>query len=129
MSGPDPTDRVFIRGLRVQAIIGIHEHERMHKQAVCFDIEASTDARLARGRDHIDSGVTNYARMREIAIVAAAEEFQLVESLAERVAQRILAELGVAFVEVRVTKPDAFQDADGVGVSIRRPPASAAGQG
>ena len=73
--------------------------------------------------------MTNYARIREIAIAAAAEEFQLVESLAECVAQRVLAELGVNFVEVRVTKPDAFPDAEVVGVRIRRQAASAIRQG
>ena len=47
MSAPDPTDRVFIRGLRVQAIIGINEHERMHKQAVTALAAPEMKKRLA----------------------------------------------------------------------------------
>lgn len=113
-------DHAFIRGLVVQAIIGIHPHERVMPQPVRFDILAATDARLTKGNDHIDSGITNYSRMREIAISAAAEQFQLVESLAECIAQRILQELRVAFVEVSVAKPEAFNDAELVGVCIRR---------
>lgn len=120
MSEPTSIDRVYVRGLLVQAIIGIHPYERIEPQAIRFDIEAATDARHTAGHDHIDSGVTNYARMREIAIEASAEAFQLVESLAERVAQRILRELHVAFVEVSVGKPAAFNDAEMVGVHIRR---------
>ncbi len=114
------SDHVFVRGLVVRAVIGIHPHERIQPQPIRFDIEAATDARLTRGHDHIDSGVTNYSRMREIAINAATEQFQLVETLAECIAQRILLELQVAFVEVSVAKPDAFDDAQLVGVRIQR---------
>ena len=123
-------DHVFVRGLRVQAIIGIHAHERVTPQAIVFDIDATTDGSVAAGGDRIEGAPVDYARLCGIARSLAVEgRFQLVESLAEAIARAACVELRAPWVRVRVGKPDAFADADMVGVCIERTPADYAGTG
>ncbi len=121
-------DHVFVRGLRVQAIIGIHPHERETPQLIVFDLDAGTNAGTAAGADHIDAAPLDYAKLRDIAREAAvAGSYQLVESLAEGIARAVCVDLRAPWVRVRVGKPAAFDDADMVGVCIERTPADYAG--
>jgi dihydroneopterin aldolase len=121
-------DHVFVRGLRVHAIIGIHPHERVTPQLIVFDIEAATDGSAAAGDDRIEGAPVDYARLCGIARHLAVEgRFQLVESLAEAIARAACVELRAPWVRVRVGKPDAFADADMVGVCIERTPADYVG--
>lgn len=127
MSSPATTarDHVFVHGLRVLAIIGIHPHERVSPQPIVFDIDAATATDAAAHGDHIAAAGVNYERLREIARRAAIDgEYQLVESLAEHIAREVCTTLGAPWVRVRVGKPDGFGDADLIGVVIERTPAS-----
>lgn len=113
-------DRILISGFTVSAIIGIHAHERITPQDIRFDIELATDARRAAQTDDIGAAL-NYADVCTIVRDTAQRgAFQLVETLAERVAQRLREEMGVQWLKLRVSKPLAIADAELVGVEIER---------
>lgn len=113
-------DVVFIDGLRVEALIGVHEWERTAPQALRFDVELETDTRPAAAsdalRDALDYAAVA-ARLREVALASRCE---LIETLAEACCAMLLREFGVARVRLRLTKPGAVPAADGVGVRIER---------
>jgi len=113
-------DKLFIRDLKVDTIIGFWEWERRVKQTVSIDLEVATDARVAADLDSIDSAL-NYEKLaNRIAETVGAAEFKLVETLAESVARIAVQEFGADWVKVSLAKPGAIPAARDVGVVIER---------
>jgi len=114
------SDKIFLRDLQIKTIIGIYDWEREQKQTVSIDLTMPGDIRRAAGTDHIDDTL-NYKNVAK-RIIAFTEEssFQLVETLAERIAGICTDEFGLPWVEVRLNKPGAIRGAKDVGVQIRR---------
>jgi 7,8-dihydroneopterin aldolase/epimerase/oxygenase len=113
-------DRIFLKDLRVPAIIGIWEWERRIRQTVSLDIEMAADARRAARTDTITDTVHYKAIAQRVIALVEGSEFQLVESLAEAVAHAIVVEHDVAWVRVAVAKPRAIEGAREVGIVIER---------
>lgn len=113
-------DKIFLSALRIECIVGIWEWERRVKQTVVIDIEMETDIRRAAASDHIDDTV-DYKRVSKRLISFVGEsQFQLVETLTERIAQLLVTEFGVAWVKVRLNKQGAIRGARDVGIEIER---------
>ncbi|MGB1238380.1 MAG: dihydroneopterin aldolase [Pseudomonadales bacterium] len=113
-------DIVFIRQLEIQTIIGIFEWERMTKQKVYLDVDMAVDIGSAAQSDHIDNTVSYKSVSDDLLEFVGSSDFQLVETMAEEIAQRIQTKFNVPWVRLRVTKPTAILDAGGVGVLIER---------
>lgn len=113
-------DKIFLRQLEVEAIIGIWDWERQVKQKVSIDLEMAADIRKAAATDAIDDTL-NYKNVakRLIAFVADSE-FQLVETLSERIAEIVVTEFDVPWVKVTVNKPGAIRGSRDVGIIIER---------
>ncbi len=113
-------DRIFLRGLAVDCVIGFIEWERRIKQTVVIDLELPVDCRAAAVRDEVDDTLDYKKVAKRVIAFVEASEFRLVETLAERMAQLILAEFAVEWVRVSVNKPGAIRGSRDVGVSIER---------
>lgn len=113
-------DKIFLRQLEVQAIIGIWDWEREIRQKVSIDLEMATDIRKAAASDSIDDTL-NYKNVakRLIAFVSDSR-FQLVETLSERIAEIVVTEFAVPWVKVTVNKPGAIRGSKDVGIIIER---------
>jgi dihydroneopterin aldolase len=120
MTDPHASDRIFLRGLAVDCIIGFIDWERRVKQTVVIDLEMSIDCRQAAIRDDV-AETLNYKTVAKRLIAFVQESnFNLVETLVERIAHLILAEFGVAWVRVTLSKPGAIRGSRDVGVTIER---------
>ncbi len=114
------TDRVFLRELAVECVIGFLEWERMVKQTVYFDIEVPVDCRKAALTDDV-SQTLDYKRLSKVVIAfVQASEFKLVETLADRTAKLILTEFEIPWVRLTINKRGAIRASRDVGVSIER---------
>lgn len=113
-------DRIFLSELKVDAIIGIWEWERRIRQTVVIDLEMSADIARAAATDEIADTLNYKAVAKRIQDFVAGSDFQLVETLAERIAAIIRDEFAVAWVKVRVNKPGAIRGSREVGVLIER---------
>jgi 7,8-dihydroneopterin aldolase/epimerase/oxygenase len=113
-------DRIFLRGLQVECIIGFIEWERRIKQTVVIDIELPVDCARAAETDDVTNTV-DYKRVakRVIAFVEASD-FKLVESLAHRTAMAVLEEFSLPWLKLSINKPGAIRGSRDVGVSIQR---------
>jgi dihydroneopterin aldolase len=121
MADQNASDTIFLSDLRVDTVIGIWDWERKIRQTISIDLEMATDIARAAKSDSIEDTL-NYKKVaKRIQQFVADSEFQLVETLAEHIAQIILAEFEVPWVRVRVNKPGAIRGARDVGVQIRRP--------
>ena len=113
-------DRVFLRGLTAECVIGFIDWERRVRQTVVIDLEVPVDCRRAAETDDVADTV-DYKKVakRTLAFVEASE-FKLVETLAHRLAMLILEEFGIEWVRLSVNKPGAIRNSRDVGVTIER---------
>lgn len=113
-------DHVFIEGLEIEALIGIYDWERRIRQPLVFDIEMAFDNRVPAATDAIADTLNYKAISNRIVEYVSQSSFELVETLAERVAQIVLTEFGVQRVRLKLSKPGAVRGARAVGVTIER---------
>ncbi len=113
-------DTIFLNDLRVETIVGIWDWERKIRQTVSIDLEMAADIRRAAASDSIDDTLNYKLVAKRVQQFVAESSFQLVETLAEKIAEVVLNDFDVPWVEVRVNKPGAIRGARDVGVKIRR---------
>jgi 7,8-dihydroneopterin aldolase/epimerase/oxygenase len=113
-------DKVFIEGLEIETLIGIYDWERKIRQPLVFDLELSFDNRIPAASDAISDTLDYKAISKRLVQYVSASGFGLVETLAERCANLVLAEFGVAHVRLKLSKPGAVRGARAVGVIIER---------
>jgi 7,8-dihydroneopterin aldolase/epimerase/oxygenase len=113
-------DCIFLRDLKVETTIGIWEWERRIRQYVSIDLEMAADIARAAATDRIEDTLNYKGVAKRVQEFVGESSFQLVETLAERIAALVLEEFGVSWVRVTVNKPGAIRGARDVGVSIRR---------
>jgi dihydroneopterin aldolase len=113
-------DKIFIHGLKGEAIIGIFDWERQVRQTIVLDIELSADVRKAALSDSIDDTL-NYKRLaKHVIAFLEASSFHLVETLAEHIAMLVLREFGVDWVRIALSKPGAIRTSRDVGIIVER---------
>ena len=118
--GPKPAStRIFVRGLLIQASIGVHPHEHEQTQPVIIDIELDMGGMELPKDDRLHETL-DYGLVAEKAEELALEaHVQLVETLAERIADWALsADPRVQRVAVSIAKPQALLKADMAGVEV-----------
>ena len=113
-------DKIFIEQLEIDTVIGVYDWERQIRQRVRFDIEMAFDIRPAAATDDVNLTLSYKTVAKRIIAFVETSEFELVETLAERVAQIIISEFGVQRVSLRLNKPLALRGAQGVGIQITR---------
>jgi dihydroneopterin aldolase len=114
------SDRIFLRGLEIDCIIGFIEWERRIKQTVVIDLEMPVDCRRAALTDEVADTVDYKKVSKRIIAFVEASEFKLVETLAHRVAMLVIEEFGVEWVRLSVNKPGAIRGSRDVGISLER---------
>ncbi len=113
-------DKVFIEGLEVDTVIGVFDWERGIRQCLRLDLECAWDVRVPAGGDELAHALDYAALAARIQAFAGEARFLLVETFAERLAGVLMAEFGIPWLRLRVTKPGAVPAAAGVGVEIER---------
>ncbi|MFN3971837.1 MAG: dihydroneopterin aldolase [Gemmobacter sp.] len=124
-AGADPRDRIFLRDHVVTADIGAFQPERGHPQRLRFDVVVEVAPPTAPLADDVDR-ILSYDRITDaIATELAAERLNLLETLAERVADRVLSEPSAMRAFVRIEKLDLGPFAKGVEIVRSRGPSAA----
>jgi dihydroneopterin aldolase len=113
-------DIVFINDLRIEAIIGIYTWERKVKQTISLDLEMGADIRRSAETDAIEDTLNYKAVAKRLIAFVGESEYQLVETLAEKVTKIVLTEFSVPWVKLTVHKPGAVRGSRDVGVIIER---------
>ncbi|MFC0445315.1 dihydroneopterin aldolase [Pseudidiomarina halophila] len=113
-------DKVFVKGLRADALIGVYEWEHEQRQPLLFDLTMDWDQAAAAASDALADALDYDALSKAVVKLVESRPRQLIETVAEEVAQLILNEFQVPSVKVRVSKPMAVAAAETVGVEIIR---------
>ncbi|ESQ74368.1 hypothetical protein ABAC402_14655 [Asticcacaulis sp. AC402] len=107
--------RVFVEGLRIEAAIGIYDHEHGRTQPLIIDAVIDLD----RHEIHGLKDTLNYELVGRIAREFLAKgHIRLVETLAEDMAAALMELPHVQKVELSIAKPEALSDADRAGVTV-----------
>jgi len=113
-------DIIFLHDLKVDAVIGIWDWERKIRQTVVIDLDMATNIRKAAETDSVEDTLNYKLVAKRVRQFVADSEYQLVETLAEKIAAIVIDEFGTGWVRVRVNKPGAIRGAKDVGVIIER---------
>jgi len=114
-------DKVFIRNLEVESIIGIFKWEREVRQLISIDIEMDFDNKKAAKSDSIEDALNYKLVGKRVTSFIKSSKFKLVEALAEKISEIILNEFPVERVKISLRKPGALRGSQAVGISIERP--------
>lgn len=113
-------DKVIIRGLQAQTIIGIHDFEQRAERPLVLDLAMGVDIRPAAASDKIRDAVSYHEVSDSVMAFVKRERVQLLETLAERLARHLFAQFPIDTLELRIIKPGAVPAVDAVGVEIER---------
>ncbi len=110
---------IRIDSLRVMASVGILDHELLSRQQLLITLEVEQPAAPVLPADDDVQHVLDYRQLRDIAKAESeGAHVNMLETLAGRIATRLLAFPSVGRARVRVVKPNIFPDCDGVAVEV-----------
>ena len=113
-------DIIYLNELTIETVIGVFDWERKIKQNVVIDLEMGADIRKAASTDCLDDTLNYKAVAKRLIQFVGDSDFQLVETLAERIAEIVLTEFRVPWLRLRINKKGAVRGAVDVGVVIER---------
>ena len=113
-------DKVFIKGLRIQTTIGFYQWEKEIKQTLVIDLAMGWDIAKAAVNDELTKTL-DYADI-SVAIEKFANEnpVDLIETLAERLANFLMTQYQIPWLKLAIGKPGAVHNTETVGVEIER---------
>jgi 7,8-dihydroneopterin aldolase/epimerase/oxygenase len=113
-------DIIYLRDLRIDTIIGIYDWERRMKQTIIIDLEMGTDISKAANSDNIEDTLNYKDVAKRLMSYVGDSEFELVETLAEKIAEIIMTEFKVPWLKLTLNKKGAVRGVRDVGVIIER---------
>jgi D-erythro-7,8-dihydroneopterin triphosphate epimerase len=113
-------DRIFIRDLALRCIIGLYPEERTNKQDVIINVTMETDLRAAGKSDDLNDTVDYKAIKLAILDFVENSSFNLIESLAEGIAEICLKDSKVQSATITIDKPGALRFCRSVAVKVTR---------
>lgn len=117
---PAGSRRVFVRNLELIGSVGVYEHEHRYEQRVVVSLELEVRDDYDGTSDDISSVYDYDLAIRAIKDSVASGHFNLIETLAERIAAACLSDRRVVMARVRVEKPDVLPSCVSVGIEIER---------
>ena len=114
------SDVVFVKGLKVEAVIGVYEWERAITQPLLIDIAMETDISHAAASDDVSDALNYKEVCGDISAWCQAIKAKLLEHLAGQVADKLLEKYSCHKITLSIAKPTAIEQADAVGVQITR---------
>lgn len=114
------SDVVFVKGLKVEAVIGVYAWERAITQPLLIDIALETDISRAAASDDVNDALNYKAVCDDVSEWCQAIKAQLLEHLAGQIADKLLEKYNCHKITLSIAKPTAIKQADAVGVQITR---------
>jgi dihydroneopterin aldolase len=114
------TRHVFVRDLLVEATIGVHDHEKHAPQPLVISVDLTVQEDPGNHQDQLGRVVCYESIVRLIQELCGNGHLNLIETLAEHIAEGCLEDSRVEAARVRVEKPDALSECRSVGIEIER---------
>ena len=109
---------VFIKDFTIQETIGIHEHEKIKKQKIKFNVVLGVDQRTIPNERNRKS-IVNYEKItNKLENLTKSKKYNFLESLAEDSFKEIFEDKRINSATIKIEKPDAIKNAKSVGVEV-----------
>ena len=109
---------VLIKNFIIQEIIGFHEHEKIKKQKIKFNIVIDVDQNSLPNDKDIKS-IVDYEKITDnLKNLTKRKKYNFLESLAEDSFKEIFEDKRINSVKIKIEKPDAIKNAESVGVEV-----------
>lgn len=113
--------RVFVHDLEIIASVGVLEREKRYEQRIIISADLFVRDDYDGSSDRV-SDIVDYSKVVDgIVRLVQREHVNLIETLAERIAEHCLADRRVESVRIRIEKPDVLEHCRSVGIEIERP--------
>ena len=109
---------VLIKNFIIEEIIGIHQHEKIKKQKIKFNIVIDIDQNILPNEKDIKSIVDYEKITNNLKNLVKNKKYNFLESLAEDSFKKIFEDKRINSVKIKIEKPDAIKNADSVGVEV-----------
>jgi FolB domain-containing protein len=109
---------VFIKDFIIEEIIGIHEHEKIKKQKIKFNIVMEVNPNTIPDEHDIKSIVDYEKITRKLENLVKTKKYNFLESLAEDSFKEIFEDKRINSVKIKIEKPEAIKNAKSVGVEV-----------
>ena len=109
---------VFIKDFIIEEIIGIHEHEKIKKQKIKFNIVLNVNQSSVPDEKDINSIVDYEKITNKLENLTKSKKYNFLESLAEDSFKEIFEDNRINSVTIKIEKPEAIKNAGSVGVEI-----------
>ena len=111
---------VFVTNLRLDALIGVYEHELVTPQPIVINIDLTVSEDKSEIEDKLLGVVCYETIVNKIKAIVHSGHVNLVETLAESFAEACLEDARVIAARIRLEKPEAIEEAGSVGIEIER---------
>ena len=109
---------VFIKDFIIEEIIGIHEHEKIKKQKIKFNVVLGVDQRTIPNERNRKS-IVNYEKItNKLENLVKKKKYNFLESLAEDSFKEIFEDKRIKSATIKIEKPEAIKNAESVGVEV-----------
>jgi len=113
-------DIIYLHDLKVDCVIGIWEWERRTTQKLTIHLDMAVDIQRAASSDAIQDTLDYKGVAKAVIAFVSHSQYQLVETLTEKIAELILTQFKVPWVRVKLNKKGAIRGASDVGVVVER---------
>lgn len=114
------SDVVFVKGLKIDTVVGVYDWEQAIKQSLIIDAKISCDISQAAVTDDVIHAINYKSVCEDIEHICHEMKAKLLESLAEKICQYVLNNYPCHSITLTIHKPNAIKQASSVGVSITR---------
>ena len=109
---------VLIKDFLINEIIGIHNHERVNKQKIIFNITIDVNQNTIPDENDLSSIVDYEKITNRLELLAKNKNYNFLESLAEDSFKEIFVDKRINSIKIKIEKPDAIKNAKSVGVEV-----------
>ena len=109
---------VLIKDFIIYEIIGIHDHEKINKQKIVFNIVINVNQNISPDENNLSSIVDYEKITNKLKKLAKNKKYNFLESLAEDSFNEIFADKRINSVKIKIEKPNAIANAQSVGVEV-----------
>jgi dihydroneopterin aldolase len=113
-------DKIFIHGLTLQCVIGVYPEEREKKQTIILDLEFVVDTKQAAISDKLKDTVDYDAIIQSIENWVSYSNFNLLEALAEFLAERLMQNFKLSGIRMKLCKKIPYLPVTAIGIEICR---------
>ena len=113
-------DKLFLKNLEFDVLIGVYEAERQQKQRIILDLELAIDTQQAAASDQLKNTLDYDLVIRSLTELMASSQYYLIEALSHQIADLLLNNFKLPWVRIRLKKPEALAGSAGVELLIER---------